>query len=266
MNDEIDELLPKTQSRRTQDMNMKPVLLILGHLMGDENVRHPLFKDGLSQILRQGVSHLNMMVETAMDIIQMERLGQTAKKLSFKALETLMNFQQYFVQGLWVNDDPMMQLPGMDADEIKKYRKQLKDHQIPNGKIETFCRLSKEQRANLNLFDGNKAKLDQLEKVIANMPVVSVHQEILVEGEKMITAQDIITFKIWVQYENLPENECPAYVHSENYPFLKKTNWYFVMVDEKTRERVIQVERVQAKEGNKAMFEMKQRFGQAGKF
>lgn len=107
---------------------MKPVLLILGHIMGDENVRHPAFKDGLSQILRQGVNHLNMMIETAMEINGMARMGHTAKKLPFKAIETIINFQQCFVQGLWTSDDPMLQLPGMDRDEIKAYRKQLKDH------------------------------------------------------------------------------------------------------------------------------------------
>lgn len=37
-NDEIKELLPKTVSRNTQKMNLKPLLLILGHLMRDENV------------------------------------------------------------------------------------------------------------------------------------------------------------------------------------------------------------------------------------
>lgn len=174
-NEEIDELLPKTQSRRTQDMNMKPVLLILGHLMGDETAKQPIFKDGLSQILRQGVNHLNMMVEVGMEINMMERQGMTAKKLTFKAFETLINFQQFFVQGLWTNDDPMMQLPGMDHAEIKAYRKQLKEHQIPNGRIETFCRLSKEERARLNLFKGDKAKNAELEKVIASMPIVSVH-------------------------------------------------------------------------------------------
>lgn len=51
-NEEVDELLPKTQSRKTKDMNLKPLLLILGHLMGDKNIKNPLLKEGLSQILR----------------------------------------------------------------------------------------------------------------------------------------------------------------------------------------------------------------------
>jgi hypothetical protein len=47
--------------------------MILAHLLRDENVRNPLFSEGLSQILRQGVNHLNMMIETAMEINAMAR-------------------------------------------------------------------------------------------------------------------------------------------------------------------------------------------------
>lgn len=54
----------------------------------------------------------------------------------------------------------------MDRSEIKAYRRQLKDMQIHDGKIDTFCRLTKAERAQLNLFGGNKAKLAELEKVI----------------------------------------------------------------------------------------------------
>jgi hypothetical protein len=67
-----------------------------------------------------------MMIETAMELNAMARSQQTAKKIGFKAIESILQFSQYFVQGLWVNDDPMLQLPGFDADEIKNYRKKLK--------------------------------------------------------------------------------------------------------------------------------------------
>ena len=173
-NELIDDLLPKVQSRRTQDMNMKPLLLILGHIMRDENVRNPAFSDGLSKILKQGVSHLSMMIETALEINAMNRQGVTSKKLGFKTIESIINFSQYFIQGLWSSNDPMMQLPHMDTKEIKAYRKQLREHQIPDGKIETFCRLTPQQRASLGLFGGDKAKLKELESVIACMPLVTV--------------------------------------------------------------------------------------------
>ena len=41
-----------------KDMNMKPLLLILGHVLKDDNVRNPVFKEGLGDILKNGVYHL----------------------------------------------------------------------------------------------------------------------------------------------------------------------------------------------------------------
>lgn len=115
--------MPKTQSRRMQNMNFKPVLLILAHVMRDENRNNPAFQAGLSQILKQGVNHLHMMIETAMELNTMARQGISAKKLNFKAIESIMHFTQFFVQGLWSTNDPMLQLPGFDLKEIKAYRK-----------------------------------------------------------------------------------------------------------------------------------------------
>lgn len=42
-NEDIDELLPKTQSRNMATMNPKPLLLILGHVLNDDNIRNPIF-------------------------------------------------------------------------------------------------------------------------------------------------------------------------------------------------------------------------------
>jgi len=98
------------------------------------------------------------------------------------------------------------------------------------------------------------------------MPLVTVESKVETCGEKTITASDIISFTISVKYDNLPEDQSPGYIHSEAYPFIKKSNWYFMIVDARTRENVIQIERLQAKDGNVCKFEMKQRFGQAGKF
>lgn len=170
------------------------------------------------------------------------------------------------MQGLWTNDDPLLQLPGFDEAEIKKYRKVIREHQIPDGKIETFCRLTSEQRSKLGLFGGDKAKLAELEKVIKVMPLVSVDQKVEVEGESTITASDIISFTINIKYDLLDEKHGPGYIHSANYPFIKKSNWYIVIVDAQTKENVIQVEKLQAVDSNVCKFEMKQRFGRAGKF
>jgi translocation protein SEC63 len=127
-NEDIDELMPKTQSRNMKSLNIKPLVLILGYLMGDEGVKHPSFKEGLNAILRQGVHHLHMMIELAMQINMDARQGKSVKKLGWKALQSIIEFTQCFVQGLWTSNDPMLQLPGFDQDEIKAYRKKLREH------------------------------------------------------------------------------------------------------------------------------------------
>lgn len=88
-NEDLDELLPKVQSRNMKDMNMKPLLLILGHVLKDENIRNPIFKDGLREILKQGVFHLNMMIDVAMEINQIARMGHSVKKLGWQAIESI---------------------------------------------------------------------------------------------------------------------------------------------------------------------------------
>jgi hypothetical protein len=46
------------------------------------------------------------------------------------------------VQGLWFGDDPLLQLPHFTAETVKQYRKIIKEHNIANSGIDTFCRLS----------------------------------------------------------------------------------------------------------------------------
>ena len=194
-------------------------------------------------------------------------MGKSAKKLPFGAIQSLIHFQQYFVQGIWTSDDPLIQLPGVDGEMVKAYKRARKDQQaIQDGKIDTFCRLTPEQRANLNLFDGDVAKNKQLEQVVKAMPLVTVTSKAYVEGEKTMTASDIISIEIRVEYDNLPADAVPGYVCSKNYPFLKRSNWYIVIVDAQTKQNVVQVERIIPEDGNFAKFEMKQRFGRAGKF
>lgn len=88
-NEELDDLLPKIQSRNMKDMNMKPLLLILAHVLKDENIRNPIFKEGLAEILSTGVHHLNMMIDVAMEINTIARQGHSAKKLGWNAIQAI---------------------------------------------------------------------------------------------------------------------------------------------------------------------------------
>jgi len=91
-NEEIRELLPKTVSRNTKNMNLKPLLLILGHLTRDENVYDPCFKESLHQILKASTAHLLMMTDVSMELNQLARMGGSAKRIGYKAFATIIEF------------------------------------------------------------------------------------------------------------------------------------------------------------------------------
>ena len=74
-NDDIDKIMPRTKKNEKSDLNTMPLLLILGYLMGDENVKNPAFKERVNTILRQGVDNLHMMIELAMQINMAARMG-----------------------------------------------------------------------------------------------------------------------------------------------------------------------------------------------
>jgi len=107
----------------------------------------------------------------------------------------------------------------------------------------------------------------ELEKCIKSMPLVTVTSKVECEGEKVITAVDIVTFKITITYDQLPEKTGPGYVCSRNYPFLKRSNWYVCIVDSNTKENLIAIERlIPSADSNEVTYEMKQRLGRAGTF
>jgi len=50
--DRIAELLPRTVSKHNRNQNLKPILLILGHLLGHEGVDAAAFKANMDEIRR----------------------------------------------------------------------------------------------------------------------------------------------------------------------------------------------------------------------
>lgn len=96
--------------------------------------------------------HINCMISVAFELLMLFNKQQSMKKILAKNIETLVEFNQHFVQGLWQGDDPLLQLPHFNETVIKNYRRLLREHSIPDAKIETFCRLSPHQRQSLKLL------------------------------------------------------------------------------------------------------------------
>ena len=140
------------------------------------------------------------------------------------------------MQGLWPHDDPLMQLPHFTPDVIKNYRRILKEHQIPNSSIETFCRLSPQQRQNLKILPPTQ--MNDIEALVRVLPLVSVSATAFTEGEPVSTVTDLVTIRFTIKYDNLKDREFPGFVHSRRYPYLKKQSWWILLTDA-TKEKTI---------------------------
>ena len=125
--------------------------------------------------------------------------------------------------------------------------------------------------------------MNDVEALVRVLPVVDVSAVAFTEGEKEMTISDAITLQFKIKYANLKDNEFPGFIHSKNYPYLKKQNWWILLTDltkEKTilahklifratknpEGRIKPEEEVLKEPLNEETFEFKQRFGQVGTF
>lgn len=159
------------------------------------------------------------------------QMGRSLKRVTAKNVLMMIDFSQQFVQGLWTPKDTLVQLPHFDAEVIKKYKKVLKDEGIPDAGIETFCRLQPQQRKKLNLFDGDAKKEQDVEAAIKVMPLVTLTATAEVVGDDEIVAGDFVTVKVTARLDSFSENDVPGYVHTNNYPYLKKCHYYVIITD-----------------------------------
>jgi hypothetical protein len=64
-----------------------------------------------------------MMLSVCNELNAANRQGISPKKIVARNLATILEFSQYFIQGLFERDDPLLQLPGFTQEIIKNYRR-----------------------------------------------------------------------------------------------------------------------------------------------
>lgn len=72
--EDIKDLLPKTVSRNTQNMNMLPLVVILSHMKQISEIKNPVFKENLSYILKLTPQHTQMMIEMMNELNNLNRM------------------------------------------------------------------------------------------------------------------------------------------------------------------------------------------------
>jgi len=71
----------------------------------------------------------------------MSQMRGIPKKINAKTINTLIGFSQNIVQGMWYDDDDYLQLPYLDYEKVRNFKKKSK-----NISLEAFCRLTREER------------------------------------------------------------------------------------------------------------------------
>jgi hypothetical protein len=174
---------------------------------------------------------MEVMLGETMKLAHMFKMGQSPKRITAKNIMTLIQFSQNFMQGGWIHKDPFQQLPGFDQVSAGKMKNRL------NKNLYQYCTMDKQERIeHFKAIMGEKPDLNQMveqqEKCIDALPLVKLTMTAEVEGEDEIVVGDILTCKLRAEFRDMPKGQKTGYVHSKNYPFLKRDNWFLIITDE----------------------------------
>lgn len=203
---------------------VKPLILIFGYLMRFSEIDDPNVQEDLKKILIKAPYMAEMMVQMAMLLAMEFKMKRSPKKITAKNVSTLLDFSQNLVQAMWLDDDNLLQLPHMNHDRVNQIRKKKKQLTI-----EEFCKMTPSERKELDIF--SEEELKDVECAIKQFPIIDLKVEVYVEGEQEIAVGDLLTIKISVDQLNLKEGEEIGFIHSNKYPFLKKSSWYLFFAD-----------------------------------
>jgi len=186
----------------------------------------------LEIILRSIPSYVDIMLSQTMMLAQAFKQGQSPKRITARNIMTLIQFSQNLMQGGWIHKDPFMQLPFFDQSHAGKMKNKLNGMTLFN-----YCMKTGDERAELvkNVFADQKNVeeiVKEQELCISAMPLVKLTMTAFVEGEDEIAVGDILTCKLRVDYYNIEKGQKQGYVHSKQYPYLKRDNWFLIITDE----------------------------------
>jgi hypothetical protein len=113
-NIEWEKAYPTKTSEHVPKIQLKPILLLLGHmhgclanydLIGEQNLKD------LEMILRAVPHYLDIMLMITMWLLQAGKMGQSKKKITCKNILGLIQYSKNLMQGALINKDPFHQLP-----------------------------------------------------------------------------------------------------------------------------------------------------------
>ena len=190
--DATKELIPaKVQGTKLGEvLNMPTLCILLAYMLRMNELEDASLQQDLEFILSKATYLIETMLMVTSKMNMEFAMRNIPKRVSAKTANTIIAFSQNVVQGMWYDDDDYMQLPYVDYERVKSFKKKSK-----NMPFEQYCRLTTEERRALALYDDPK-QFEDCEKTIKSFPVIDVNVTFEVEGEKDIAVGDLLTIKI----------------------------------------------------------------------
>lgn len=157
---------------------------------------------------------------------------------------------------MWYDDDAYMQLPHLDYEKFKAFKKKNKPISF-----EDYCRLTREDREKMGMYSDPK-EFEDAEKAIQCFPVIDLQATCEVEGEKEVAVGDILSIKLAITHLNLKDKQQLGFVHSNKFPYLKQSSWFLVFTD-KTETMLMGMDKLVIRE-KVHIKEIKERMQRAG--
>ena len=186
-------MIPKPVANVAQRLNYNALCIILAYMLRMNELNEHLQED-LEYILSKATYLIEMMLMVG-NVLQKEFMMRNIKKrIPAKTINTLIQFSQNIVQGMWADDDPFLQLPFVDYERLKNFRKKNK-----NITLESYCKLTKEDRKALGMYE-NPQEFEESERAVGSFPVITAESQHMVEGETDVAVGDILTIKLIITH------------------------------------------------------------------
>ncbi|CAM9858842.1 unnamed protein product, partial [Hapterophycus canaliculatus] len=210
---------------------------------------HPVIKKGAVQVFAHLAQkpmsaalkkNLNTMLIKTPDLIEaMIELACSRRWLQTTIF--VIDFSQCVVQGLWLNDHDLRQLPHIGEAEAKA----ICSTPVP-GKphikgIAQYIKLPREERKGLDQLSAKQQ--DEVHRVCSIIPDVTVQVDIFVEDEGEIAENDLVTIKVTLTRNNVPEGAKVPPVYAPKYPLFADEGWW-VLVGDVNRKTIFSFERI----------------------
>ena len=218
---------------------LKP-FYVLNAYMNQRRIPEVL-QDDLLFMLKKTINILNSLVDYSIEIYNADpRAIQQliGKELKFEMINRLIFFSQHFYQSLVLHDPSVLQLPGVNKNNIdhfiKKFRKKVEMKYF----LEKPENLENRQKL-FKYFNNDEKKIEQLNKVFQCLPNIEIEPKIYVKINDELIDEDVHkgdVYTIDIKVKHL--NKKIGYIHSKNFPFLKNET-LFLIVQQISSKRII---------------------------